>query len=177
MEEEVGRRKFFHPGLFGAITITVIGILVVFSIGHTDVLGAQKKVLAVFQAPTPTPTLTPTSTPSPTPSPSPSPTPTPSPTVTPTPTITPTPFPTANPEDTANWDKLAGCETHGNWGEDTGNGYFGGLQFSQSAWTAVGGSGKPSDASRDEQILRAKTLFSHQGWGAWGECAKRVGLY
>ncbi len=121
------------------------------------------------------PTLSPTPTPIPTITPVPTVTPTPLPTNTPTPS--PTPMPTANPEDIATWDKLAQCETHGNWSADTGNGYYGGLQFSQSAWEAVGGSGKASDASRDEQILHGKTWQSRRGWSAWSVCSKRLGLY
>jgi hypothetical protein len=84
--------------------------------------------------------------------------------------------PVADPNDNAIWDKIAECESHQNWGINTGNGYFGGLQFSQGAWNAVGGSGVPSEASRDEQITRGKMLQNQRGWGAWGECASRLGL-
>jgi LysM repeat protein len=75
------------------------------------------------------------------------------------------------------WDRLAQCESGGNWAINTGNGYYGGLQFSLSSWQAVGGSGLPSDASREEQIMRAEQLRAVQGWGAWPACSAKLGLY
>jgi hypothetical protein len=106
------------------------------------------------------------------------PTPTPSPTPTPTPSPTPTPTPVpVDVNDNFIWYRLADCESHRNWGDNTGNGYYGGLQFSQGAWQSVGGSGLPSDASGDEQIMRGKMLQARRGWGAWGACAKKLGLY
>lgn len=157
--------------LFLFLVLVVVGIGDVHSMAQKskkEVLGTQIQV-HLTSTPTPTITLTPT--------PSSIPTPTLTPTPTGTPTATPTPFPTADPEDVANWDRLAQCETHENWAEDTGNGYYGGLQFTLRSWAAVGGSGKPSDASRDEQILRAKTLWERQGWKAWHACAHETGLY
>lgn len=74
------------------------------------------------------------------------------------------------------WDRLAQCESGGNWSIDTGNGYHGGLQFSQSSWEAAGGSGSPSNASRGEQIARAETLQQMQGWGAWPSCSAQLDL-
>lgn len=74
------------------------------------------------------------------------------------------------------WDAIAACESGGNWAINTGNGYYGGLQFTLSSWYAVGGSGLPSNASRDEQIQRAEALQARQGWGAWPVCAARAGL-
>lgn len=74
------------------------------------------------------------------------------------------------------WDKLAACESGGNWSINTGNGYYGGLQFTQSSWSAVGGSGSPSSASKAEQIKRAQILQSRQGWGAWPACSSKIGL-
>jgi Transglycosylase-like domain len=74
------------------------------------------------------------------------------------------------------WDRLAECESGGNWHISTGNGYFGGLQFSLSAWRAVGGTGYPHQASREEQISRAERLLDLQGWGAWPACSRRLGL-
>lgn len=176
MEEESPKGNFFLcPSFFGALVLSFLGILIIFGVDQAGVLSLnnKKEVLAAKKVPTPTPTLTITPTPTITL------TPTPTLMVTPTatPTATPTPFPTASPEDVANWDKLAGCETHGNWAEDTGNGYYGGLQFSQSAWVAVGGSGNPAQASRDEQILRGKTWQAKRGWSAWSECAHKIGLY
>lgn len=74
------------------------------------------------------------------------------------------------------WDRLAGCESGGNWSINTGNGFYGGLQFTISSWQGVGGSGLPSDASREEQIMRGQMLQSRQGWGAWPACSAKLGL-
>ncbi|WP_243729020.1 transglycosylase family protein [Nesterenkonia sphaerica] len=74
------------------------------------------------------------------------------------------------------WDRLAQCESSGNWSINTGNGYFGGLQFSESSWRWVGGSGLPHQASKQEQIERAYQLWQRQGWGAWPACSQRLGL-
>ena len=74
------------------------------------------------------------------------------------------------------WDQLAQCEAGGNWAINTGNGYYGGLQFNLSSWQAVGGSGLPSDASREEQIMRGEMLKARQGWGAWPACSAKLGL-
>jgi LysM repeat protein len=74
------------------------------------------------------------------------------------------------------WDRIAACEAGGNWATNTGNGYYGGLQFSLSSWRAVGGSGLPSEASRSEQIARGQILQSQQGWGAWPVCSRQAGL-
>ncbi|KID31765.1 transglycosylase family protein [Prauserella rugosa] len=69
-----------------------------------------------------------------------------------------------------NWDAIAECESSGNWSTNTGNGYYGGLQFSQSTWEAYGGSGNPADASREEQIAVAERTLEGQGIGAWPVC-------
>ena len=74
------------------------------------------------------------------------------------------------------WDRLAQCESGGNWSINTGNGYYGGLQFSQSSWNAAGGSGNPANASRAEQIRVAENLLDMQGWGAWPACSSKLGL-
>jgi hypothetical protein len=74
------------------------------------------------------------------------------------------------------WDALAECESGGDWGTNTGNGYYGGLQFSLSSWHAVGGRGHPHEHSRAEQIRRAELLLAEQGWGAWPSCASELGL-
>ncbi|MGJ3507963.1 ubiquitin-like domain-containing protein [Enemella sp. A6] len=74
------------------------------------------------------------------------------------------------------WDRLAQCESGGNWSINTGNGYYGGLQFSASSWRAVGGSGLPHQHSREEQIRRAEILKSKQGWGAWPACTRKLGI-
>jgi len=74
------------------------------------------------------------------------------------------------------WDKLAQCESGGNWSINTGNGYYGGLQFSLSTWRAYGGSGMPHEASREEQIRIAKKVQASDGWGAWPACTSKLGL-
>jgi hypothetical protein len=74
------------------------------------------------------------------------------------------------------WDKLARCESGGNWHINTGNGFYGGLQFSLSTWHAYGGSGMPNRASRTEQIRIATKVQRSQGWGAWPACSARIGL-
>jgi LysM repeat protein len=74
------------------------------------------------------------------------------------------------------WDRLAQCESGGNWSINTGNGFYGGLQFTLSSWRAAGGSGYPNEASREEQIARAQILQASQGWGAWPVCSVKAGL-
>lgn len=81
----------------------------------------------------------------------------------------------ANAADGATWDALAQCESGGNWSINTGNGYYGGLQFSMSTWQANGGSGNPADASREEQIRVAENVLATQGWGAWPSCSAQIG--
>ena len=77
--------------------------------------------------------------------------------------------------DPVNWDAIAQCESGGNWSINTGNGYYGGLQFSQSTWEANGGSGNPANASRAEQIRVANNVLQTQGIGAWPVCGARGG--
>ncbi|GAA1138452.1 SH3 domain-containing protein [Nesterenkonia lutea] len=74
------------------------------------------------------------------------------------------------------WDKLAQCESGQNWKIDTGNGFYGGVQFSPESWEAVGGSGFPHEASKEEQIKRAYMLYKKQGWNAWPLCNQKLGL-
>ena len=74
------------------------------------------------------------------------------------------------------WDRLAACEAGGNWAINTGNGYYGGLQFTLSSWQAVGGQGYPHQASKAEQITRGKLLQARQGWGAWPACTAKLGI-
>lgn len=88
-----------------------------------------------------------------------------------------TPVAQSAPSSGSVWDQLARCESGGNWSINTGNGYYGGLQFSASSWRGVGGSGTANQASREEQIARAEMLKARQGWGAWPACAKKLGLY
>lgn len=79
---------------------------------------------------------------------------------------------TAN-ADSVNWDAVAACESGGNWAINTGNGYYGGLQFSPGTWRAHGGSGMPNQASREEQIRIAENVLRSQGIGAWPTCGAR----
>jgi resuscitation-promoting factor RpfE len=79
---------------------------------------------------------------------------------------------TAN-ADGVNWDAVAACESGGNWGTATGNGYYGGLQFTMGTWRANGGSGSPHNASREEQIRVAENVLRTQGIGAWPSCGRR----
>jgi hypothetical protein len=75
------------------------------------------------------------------------------------------------------WDRLAQCESGGNWATNTGNGYYGGLQFSLGTWRAYGGSGLPSQASRTTQIaIATKIRDASGGYGAWPACAASLGL-
>ena len=74
------------------------------------------------------------------------------------------------------WDSLAQCESGGNWAINTGNGYYGGLQFSASTWHSVGGTGLPHQHSREEQIRRGQILQSRAGWGQWPHCSAQLGL-
>ncbi|WP_328514743.1 transglycosylase family protein [Mycolicibacterium palauense] len=79
---------------------------------------------------------------------------------------------TAN-ADGVNWDAVAACESGGNWSINTGNGYYGGLQFTMGTWRANGGSGSPHNASRAEQIRVAENVLRTQGIGAWPVCGRR----
>ncbi|HVV11555.1 transglycosylase family protein [Amycolatopsis sp.] len=74
-----------------------------------------------------------------------------------------------------NWDAIAQCESGGNWNTNTGNGYYGGLQFTQSTWKAYGGTGSPQGASREQQIAVAERVLQGQGLGAWPVCGKKGG--
>jgi LysM repeat protein len=74
------------------------------------------------------------------------------------------------------WDRLAQCESGGNWGTNTGNGYSGGLQFAPGTWRANGGTGSAHNASRAEQIQVAERVRASQGWGAWPSCSSSLGL-
>ena len=73
------------------------------------------------------------------------------------------------------WDALAKCESGGDWGINTGNGFGGGLQFTDSTWRAFGGSGQPEDAGRAEQIRVAERVKAEQGMNAWPTCSKKTG--
>jgi hypothetical protein len=91
-----------------------------------------------------------------------------------------TPLPGGNgawgdPNDPATWDRLAQCESGGNWAASTGNGYYGGLQFSLGSWRAVGGTGYPNQHGRDVQIEMGRRLQAAQGWNAWPSCTAQLG--
>ncbi|MFE3800405.1 transglycosylase family protein [Nocardia tengchongensis] len=79
---------------------------------------------------------------------------------------------TASAAPAHDWDGVAQCESGGNWGINTGNGYYGGLQFSQSTWAANGGAGSASNASKAEQIRVAENVLASQGVGAWPVCGQ-----
>lgn len=86
---------------------------------------------------------------------------------------------TANAAPDSDWDALAQCESTGNWGIDTGNGFQGGLQFSPSTWTGFGGgqyAATANQASREQQIAVAEKVLAAQGWGAWPSCSSQLGL-
>ncbi len=75
------------------------------------------------------------------------------------------------------WDSLAQCESGGNWAINTGNGYYGGLQFNLGTWRAYGGTGYPHQASRETQIAVATRLRDATGgYGSWPGCAAKLGL-
>ncbi|GAU70422.1 hypothetical protein SSP35_19_00590 [Streptomyces sp. NBRC 110611] len=77
------------------------------------------------------------------------------------------------------WDRLAGCESGGNWRIDTGNGFSGGLQLAHSTWRSYGGrayGSRAAQASRAQQIHVAERVLARQGWGAWPACSARLGL-
>ena len=77
------------------------------------------------------------------------------------------------------WDRVAACESGGNWKTSTGNGYHGGLQFSKSSWRAAGGTryaSMPHHATKAQQIAVAKNLLRSQGPGAWPVCSRKAGL-
>jgi resuscitation-promoting factor RpfC len=81
---------------------------------------------------------------------------------------------TAN-ADPVNWDAVAQCESGGNWSSNTGNGFYGGLQFSPATWASNGGVGSPQGASRAEQIRVANNVAAKQGMGAWPKCGANAG--
>jgi LysM repeat protein len=77
------------------------------------------------------------------------------------------------------WDRLAGCESGGNWHINTGNGYYGGVQFSDGTWDGNGGNrfAKRADlATKAEQIVIAEKALDARGWSPWPACASRLGL-
>lgn len=130
--------------------------------------------------------------PKPEPSPEPSPEPEPEPVVEPEPAPeppapdpAPVPEPVAEPAPVAAvaegsvWDSLAQCESGGNWAINTGNGYYGGLQFNPGTWSAYGGgeyAATADQATREQQIAVAERVQAAQGWGAWPACTASLGI-
>lgn len=83
-------------------------------------------------------------------------------------------FPAPARADGVNWDRVAQCESGGNWHINTGNGFHGGLQFTLGTWHSNGGAGLPEKASREEQIRVANNALHTQGIGAWPVCGARA---
>ncbi|CAM5325406.1 transglycosylase family protein [Streptomyces sp. NPDC091290] len=84
----------------------------------------------------------------------------------------------ATAADNGVWDRIAQCESGGNWHINTGNGYYGGLQFAASTWRAYGGTAyapTADRASREQQIAVATKVQRAQGWNAWPTCSARAG--
>ena len=100
-----------------------------------------------------------------------------------TPPAPPPPAPAAPPAPSYSgdsvWDDLAQCESGGNWSINTGNGYYGGLQFSHGTWHSYGGgefAEYPHQASREEQIAVAERLRAARGYAPWPACRAKLGL-
>ncbi|MFC8358267.1 transglycosylase family protein [Streptomyces griseorubiginosus] len=86
---------------------------------------------------------------------------------------------TAHAADVDTWNKVAACESSNNWSINTGNGYYGGLQFTRSTWEAYGGTryaARADLATKDQQIAVAEKVLDGQGPGAWPTCSVRAGL-
>lgn len=173
-----------------AITFAALPILVVDNLpasAERPEVTAEAPSTTTTEAPTTTVAPTTTTTEAPTTTVAPTTTTTAAPTTTttvaPTTTTTAAPPPVAltapsdgpDPDDPATWDRLAQCEAGGNWAANTGNGYYGGLQFSLGTWQSYGGTGYPHQASKDTQIAIGKKVQAAQGWDAWGGCARSLG--
>ncbi len=87
--------------------------------------------------------------------------------------------PVADVTDGSVWDRLAQCESSGNWSQNSGNGFYGGLQFTRQTWLFFGGdkyAPTANLATREQQIEIAQKVQKGQGWGAWPACSRRLGL-
>ncbi|MDO4910541.1 MAG: DUF3235 domain-containing protein [Corynebacterium sp.] len=87
--------------------------------------------------------------------------------------------PSAEAAPDSDWDRLAQCESSGNWAINTGNSFYGGLQFTKSTWEGFGGTMYAPYAhlaTREQQIVIAERVLAGQGWGAWPACSKKLGL-
>ena len=81
--------------------------------------------------------------------------------------------------DASVWDRLARCESGGNWAINSGNGYYGGLQFDVATWSAYGGTkyaARPDLATREEQIIVGEALYAKRGFQPWPTCRVKLGL-
>lgn len=81
---------------------------------------------------------------------------------------------TASAASQEKWEQVAECESDQNWDANTGNGYYGGLQFSDETWDSYGGeeyASRADLASKQEQIVVAERVLDEQGWDAWPNCA------
>lgn len=77
------------------------------------------------------------------------------------------------------WDRLAGCESNGRWHVNTGNGFYGGIQFDYGTWLRHGGGAfapRADLATREQQIVVGQRTQASQGWAAWPYCSRRLGL-
>lgn len=86
---------------------------------------------------------------------------------------------TASAAPTSTWDRVAQCESTGRWNINTGNGFYGGLQFTPSTWAAFGGTKfapRADLATKAQQIATAERVLAVQGPGAWPHCSKVAGL-
>ena len=87
--------------------------------------------------------------------------------------------PSASAASASTWDAVARCESGGNWSINTGNGFYGGLQFTSSTWAAFGGhayAANAHQASKAQQIAVAEKVLAAQGPGAWPVCSVKAGL-
>ena len=75
------------------------------------------------------------------------------------------------------WAKLRTCESHGNYADNTGNGYYGAYQFSARTWHSLGYTGLPHTAQPSQQDEAAKRLQARGGWRQWPACARQLGLH
>jgi LysM repeat protein len=88
-------------------------------------------------------------------------------------TAAPAPAPAPGPPGGVNWPAIAACESGGNWSANTGNGFYGGLQFTQQTWQAYGGgqyAPSANQATPTQQIAVAQQVLAGQGIGAWPVC-------
>lgn len=95
------------------------------------------------------------------------------------PQYTPGNIPGVSLEEERAFDRIAQCESGGDWSINTGNGYYGGIQFAQPSWEAAGGTQyapRADLATREQQIAAGKKLKEMQGWGAWPVCSRQAGL-